>query len=349
MIPARAVWFALAAAALFGASTPLAKALVGEMPPVLLAGLLYLGSGLGLMTAFAVRRLRGDPSPGIDPPGRPWLAAAIVFGGIVAPVALVVGLRQTTGAAAALLLNLEGLFTAALAWFVFKENFDRRIAAGMALILAGGVVLIWPAPGAEWSWPAGALLVVAASLCWAIDNNLTQRVSGGDPILIAGLKGLCAGVVNVTIAQVMAPGLPEARHAAAAMVVGLLGYGVSLVFFIVALRGLGTARTGAYFSLAPFMGAGVAIVMLREPVTVQLCVAAALMGAGVWLHLTERHEHDHTHEPLVHSHAHRHDEHHQHAPDPGTPAGEPHTHSHAHALLTHRHPHYPDLHHRHRH
>ena len=155
--------------------------------------------------------------------------------------------------------------------------------------------------------------------------------------------------MNVTIAQVMAPGLPEVRHVAAAMVVGLLGYGVSLVFFIVALRGLGTARTGAYFSLAPFMGAGVSIVMLREPVTVQLCVAAALMGAGVWLHLTEGHEHDHTHEPLVHSHAHRHDEHHQHAHDPGTPAGEPHTHSHAHALLTHRHPHYPDLHHRHRH
>lgn len=348
-MPARAVWLALAAAALFGASTPLAKALVGEMPPVLLAGLLYLGTGLGLMTMLAVRRLRGGATQGIDRLGRPWLAAAIVFGGIVAPIALVVGLRQTTGAAAALLLNLEGLFTAALAWFVFKENFDRRIAAGMALILAGGIVLLWPAQGAEWRWPAGALLVAGASLCWAIDNNLTQRVSGGDPILIAGLKGLCAGVVNVTIAQVMAPGLPEARHAAAAMLVGLLGYGVSLVFFIVALRGLGTARTGAYFSLAPFIGAGVSILMLHEPVTRQLGIAAALMAAGVWLHLTERHEHEHTHDPLAHSHAHRHDEHHQHAHDPGTPAGEPHIHTHTHEPLTHRHPHYPDLHHRHRH
>jgi drug/metabolite transporter (DMT)-like permease len=347
-MPARAVWLALAAAALFGASTPLAKALVGEMPPVLLAGLLYLGSGLGLMTIFTVRRLRGHSTPGIDRPGRPWLAAAIVFGGIMAPVALVVGLRQTTGAAAALLLNLEGLFTAGLAWFVFKENFDRRIAAGMALILAGGIVLIWPAPGTAWTWPAGALLVAAASLCWAIDNNLTQRVSGGDPILIAGLKGLCAGVVNVTIEQVMAFGLPGSRHVAAAMILGLLGYGVSLVFFIVALRGLGTARTGAYFSLAPFIGAGVAILLLREPVTWQLGIAAALMAAGVWLHLTERHEHDHTHEPLVHSHAHRHDEHHQHAHAPGTPP-EPHSHTHTHAALTHRHPHYPDLHHRHRH
>ena len=348
-MPVRAVWLALAAAALFGASTPLAKSLVGEMPPVLLAGLLYLGSGLGLMTIFVVRRLRGVATPGVDPPGRPWLAAAIVFGGIVAPFALVAGLRQTTGAAAALLLNLEGLFTAALAWFVFKENFDRRIAAGMALILAGGIVLIWPAQGTGWSWPAGALLVAAASLCWAIDNNLTQRVSGGDPILIAGLKGLCAGIVNVAIAQVLAFGLPAARHVAAAMLVGLLGYGVSLVFFIVALRGLGTARTGAYFSLAPFIGAGVSILMLDEPVTAQLGIAAALMGTGVWLHLTERHEHEHTHEPLVHSHAHRHDEHHQHAHDPGTPAGEPHSHTHAHEQLTHRHPHYPELHHRHRH
>jgi drug/metabolite transporter (DMT)-like permease len=152
-MPARAVWLALAAAALFGASTPLAKALGGEMPPVLLAGLLYLGSGLGLMTLLVVRHLRGDVTAGIDRPGRPWLAAAIVVGGIVAPIALVMGLRQTTGAAAALLLNLEGLFTAGLAWFVFNENFDRRIAAGMALILVGGVVLIWPPQGATWSWP----------------------------------------------------------------------------------------------------------------------------------------------------------------------------------------------------
>lgn len=345
----RPILLAVGAAALFGASTPLAKALVVDVPPVLLAALLYLGSGVGLMTIYAVRQLRGARSPGIERTGRPWLGGAILFGGIIAPIALVVGLEQTTGATAALLLNLEGLFTAALAWFVFKENFDRRIAAGMALILAGGIVLMWPAPGGEWSWPAGALLIAAAAACWAIDNNLTQRVSGGDPILIAGLKGLCAGAVNVIIAQLVSPGWPGAGLIASAMLVGLLGYGASLVFFILALRGLGTARTGAYFSLAPFIGAGVSIVVLDEAVSPALALAAALMGLGVWLHLTERHEHEHGHEPAVHSHSHTHDEHHRHAHEAGTRAGEPHTHVHSHEALVHRHPHYPDLHHRHRH
>lgn len=348
MMPPRAVLLAMASAALFGASTPLAKALLDDVPPVLLAGLLYLGSGLGLMTLYATRGLRGRDFHGVERSGRPWLLGAVFFGGVVAPIALVLGLQRTTGATAALLLNLEGLFTTALAWFVFKENFDRRVATGMVLILAGGVVLVWPTQGVS-ALTIGALLVAAASACWAIDNNLTQRVSGGDPLFIAGMKGLGAGAVNVTIGQWLAPGWPDARVLAWSMIVGLLGYGASLVFFILALRGLGTARTGAYFSLAPFIGAAVAIALLGEPLTPALGVAAALMGAGVWFHLTERHEHDHRHEPLTHSHSHGHDEHHHHAHAPEMPEGEPHTHEHVHEALVHRHPHYPDLHHRHRH
>jgi drug/metabolite transporter (DMT)-like permease len=347
-MPPRAVLMALAAAALFGASTPLAKALLGSVPPVLLAGLLYLGSGLGLMALYAARALRGGSLRGVERDGWSWLAGAILFGGVVAPVALVLGLQRTTGATAALLLNLEGLFTSALAWFVFKENFDRRVATGMVLIIAGGVVLVWPTHGAT-PLTTGALLVAAASACWAIDNNLTQRVSGGDPLFIAGMKGLGAGAVNVTIAQWLVPGWPDARLVAWSMLVGLVGYGASLVLFIVALRGLGTARTGAYFSLAPFIGAAVAIVVLGEPLTPALGIAAAAMGAGVWMHLTEKHEHTHRHEPATHTHSHVHDEHHQHAHAPGMTASEPHTHEHHHEALLHRHPHYPDLHHRHGH
>ena len=347
-MPPRAVLLAMAAAALFGASTPLAKALAGNVPPVLLAGLLYLGSGLGLMTLYAVRALRGGEIHGVERSGRPWLAGAIFFGGVVAPIALVLGLQRTTGATAALLLNLEGLFTTALAWFVFKENFDRRVATGMALILAGGVVLVWPTHGAI-PLTTGALLVAAASAGWAIDNNLTQRVSGGDPLFIAGLKGLGAGAVNVAIGQWLAPGWPDARLVASSMMVGLVGYGASLVLFILALRDLGTARTGAYFSLAPFIGVAVAIALLGEPLTPALGVAAALMGAGVWMHLTERHHHDHRHEPITHTHSHEHDDHHQHEHAAEVPDGAPHTHEHVHEALVHRHPHYPDLHHRHRH
>ena len=279
----------------------------------------------------------------------PWLGGAILFGGVLAPVLLLTGLRSTPAAAASLLLNLEGVFTAALAWFVFHENFDRRIALGMALIVAGGGVLSWE-PGGSIGVSLGALFVVGACLCWAVDNNLTQKVSGGDPVSIAALKGSVAGIINIAIAVVLGgakwPPLPAM---AAALVIGLVGYGVSLVLFVLALRHLGTARTGAYFSVAPFVGAAVSLVVLKETIGPGLIVAGVLMIAGVWLHLSERHEHEHQHEALAHAHQHVHDEHHQHEHPAGVDPGEPHTHAHEHAPMTHAHPHYPDIHHRHRH
>lgn len=339
------VGFALAAAALFGASTPFAKLLVGNVPPLLLAGLLYLGSGFGLGLYLLLRGHRGEAR--LQRRELPWLAGAVLFGGALGPALLMLGLRTTPASTAALLLNLEGVFTALLAWFAFHENFDRRIALGMLLIVAGGAVLSWQ-PGTL-ALPPGALAVAGACLCWGIDNNLTQKVSGSDPLQVAAIKGAAAGGVNTAIALALGAALPGAPTTAGAMVVGLLGYGVSLALFVLALRHIGTARTGAYFSLAPFVGAGVALVLLREPVGPRFFAAAALMGAGVWLHLTERHEHQHRHERLEHTHRHVHDVHHRHSHPAGTDPGEPHTHRHVHEPLEHTHPHYPDLHHRHVH
>jgi drug/metabolite transporter (DMT)-like permease len=342
----RGAGLALASAALFGASTPFAKRLVGDIPPVLLAGLLYAGSGVGLRAFRVVRPAEGGS---LSRREVPWLAGAILFGGVLGPVLLMTGLRTTPAASASLLLNLEGVFTAALAWFVFHENFDRRIALGMVLIVAGGLVLTWQ-PGGSFRLSLGAFSVVAACLCWAIDNNLTQKVSGGDPVSIAALKGSVAGIINIAIAVLLGgarwPPLPVLTSA---LLVGLVGYGLSLVLFVVALRHLGTARTGAYFSVAPFMGAAVSLVVLRETISSGLVVAGILMVAGVWLHLSERHEHEHRHEALSHAHAHVHDEHHQHEHGAGVDPHEPHTHPHEHAAMTHAHPHYPDIHHRHRH
>ena len=339
---------ALLAALLFGLSTPLSKLLLGEMPPVLLAGLLYLGSGVGLTVLRSFQLLRGKDSAPLVRRDVPWLAGAVLFGGVLGPVLLMTGLRTTPAAATALLLNLEGVFTALLAWFVFRENFDRRIALGMGLIVGGGLALSWQG-GERLALPAGALTVAAACLCWAIDNNLTQKVSAADPLLVASIKGLIAGVVNTGLALLLGQAPPGARAAVGAALVGLAGYGLSLAFFVLALRHLGTARTGAYFSLAPFFGAAAAIIILREPLTGALILAGLLMGMGTWLHLTERHEHDHVHEAITHTHAHTHDEHHRHEHPPGTEEGEPHTHAHVHEPLVHRHPHYPDIHHRHRH
>lgn len=344
----RSVLHALLAAALFGASTPFAKLLVGHLPPVLLAGLLYLGSGFGLMALRLVRD-RGWKSSELSRAEWPWLLGAILFGGVLGPVALMYGLMTTSGSAASLLLNLEAVLTAALAWIVFKENADRRIVLGMAAIVAGGIVLSWPTSAGGASYWMGPLLVSAACLFWAVDNNLTRKVSATDALFIAGAKGLIAGIVNVMLALSFGAALPTHLTALSAMTVGLLGYGVSLVLFVLALRGLGTARTGAYFSTAPFMGAVVALAFMGESTYPAFWIAAGLMGCGVWLHLTERHEHEHQHEPIEHRHSHVHDEHHGHVHQDGESRAEPHDHVHVHSAIAHKHPHYPDIHHRHAH
>lgn len=341
---------ALAAALLFGASTPFAKLLVGQTPPLLLAGLLYLGSGLGLGALLLWRRTRGGrAAQQIHIPARewPWLLGAIFFGGIVGPALLMWGLTRTGAATASLLLNIEGVLTALLAWLVFKENADRQIVAGMVAIVAGGVLLSWEPGGAALS--AGALLIAGACLAWAIDNNLTRKVSAHDAMLLACLKGLIAGACNTGLALASGASLPALPAAASALAVGFLGYGLSLMLFVVALRTLGTARTGAYFSVAPLFGVVIALLIQPELPPPLFWAAAALMALGVWLHVRERHEHEHTHEPLAHSHQHRHDEHHRHAHDFDWQGHEPHAHPHRHEALTHKHPHYPDIHHRHGH
>jgi drug/metabolite transporter (DMT)-like permease len=342
------VVYALLAAALFGASTPFAKLLIGELSPVLLGGLLYLGSGLGLGIVRLLRD-RGWRAPDMARAEWPWLLGAVFFGGVLGPVALLFGLSHVSGSTASLLLNLEAVLTALMAWIVFKENAGRRIVLGMAFIVAGGVVLAWPSGETGVSDSMGPLAIAAACLCWAIDNNLTRKVSASDALFIAGSKGLIAGAVNTALALSLGAALPPALTLASTLLVGLLGYGISLVLFVLALRGLGTARTGAYFSTAPFIGAAVALGLLGESVSPAFWLAAVLMALGVWLHLTERHEHLHTHEPLEHSHMHVHDVHHQHEHDFAWDGTEPHEHWHKHAALTHKHPHFPDIHHRHAH
>lgn len=342
--------FALTSALLFGVSTPLAKTLVGTVSPLLLAGLLYTGSGLGLALVMAVRRLttRGGSSAGFPPLQEwRWLAGAVFFGGVLGPTALMYGLVTSAASTASLLLNLEAVFTALIAWFLFKENFDRRVILGMIAIIGGAALLAWT-PGANLDVSFGLLLIVVACFCWAVDNNLTRKVSASDAVMVACVKGIAAGTVMVALALLLGVELPALGILGAAAVVGFFGYGVSLVLFVLALRHLGTARTAAYFSVAPFFGAALALLVQGDPVTSQLVVAGLLMGIGVWLHLTERHEHLHAHAAQEHTHSHVHDEHHRHAHDcwDGT---EPHTHAHGHALLVHAHSHYPDLHHRHPH
>lgn len=338
------ITYALVSAALFGVSAPFAKVLLNEMSPWLLAGLLYLGSGIGLAIARVLWR---SGEAGLRRADLPWLAAAILAGGVAGPVLLLFGLMLSSASEAALLLNLESVLTLGLAWVAFRENVDRRLLIGAAAIVAGAVVLSWPKEASlDLNW--GPLLIAAACLAWAIDNNFTRKVSAADPMQIAMVKGLVAGTVNVVIALAAGAAWPSFAAVGQAGVLGFLSYGVSLTLFVLALRHLGTARTGAYYSLAPFIGAAAAVLLLHESVTAAFVVGGVLMAIGLWLHLTERHQHSHEHEPMEHDHMHVHDEHHQHDHPAGMPA-EPHAHLHRHARLIHQHDHYPDLHHRHTH
>ena len=337
----------LAAAALFGVSAPIAKVLLGSVPPVLLAGLLYLGAAMGLWgfrllrpTTKEAKLERGDVTK---------LAALVISGGIVAPVLMLLGLTRVTALAGSLLLNLEAPFTVVLALVFFREHLGRSGVIAVVFILAGATLLKlqFGALGADAS---GIALLAAACACWAFDNNLTQRLSLHDPFAIVRVKTLVAGIVNTVLGLIVTHGdLPHVRSIVFALALGAVSYGVSVVLDAYALRFVGAAREAAYFATAPFVGSLVALVALHESLSRADMLAMTAMAVGVVFMLRERHSHRHTHEPLAHEHLHTHDAHHQHSHGPGDPPGEPHSHAHEHTPLTHEHPHVPDAHHRHRH
>lgn len=335
---------ALLSAVMFGLTLPVLKVGFGDANPWLLAGLLYLGSGGGLAVWSTVRGRTWT----VARRDLPWLAGAVIAGGIVAPVLLLLGLRDIPASTASLFLTCEGMFTSVLAWTAFREHYDSRVVLGF-IAIAGGAIVLALVPGSLQPTPLlPAALVLAACLAWGVDNNLTRVVALADPIQIAATKGLVAGLTNTVLAVSMGAHLPSWSSAAMAGGIGFAGYGVSLVLFVVALRDLGTSRASAYFSIAPFIGVLVSVTVLREPFTPAIAMAGVFMGVGVWLHVTEHHSHDHVHDELEHEHSHHHDEHHDHHDSEPTPPGT-HAHVHVHKPLRHRHPHFPDAHHRHDH
>lgn len=339
---------ALASAALFGLTPVLAKPLLPGMNLFLASGLMYAGAG-ALMALYSVQarlsgRSREKPLRGKD---LPWLTLAVFCGGIAGPVLLMFGLARVGAAETALLLNLAGLATMLIAWLAFRENVDARLFLGAMAILGGAVVPSWTD---GFAFQPGVLFIAAACLMWGVDNNVTRKIADADPVQITMIKGLVAGGVNSGIGLALSGTAPEWTAVLSIAAIGATGVGVSLVLFIHALRHLGTARTGAYFSTAPFIGAVAAVLFTSEPLTAALAIAATLMLAGLWLHLTENHDHAHSHEAMEHEHLHTHDAHHRHTHEDGDPVGEgPHSHFHVHAAMRHKHPHFPDTHHRHAH
>ncbi len=336
----------LAAAALFGASTPAAKWLLGTVDPQILAGLFYFAAGIALSVYRAVRPAKQEaPLRRTD---LPLLAGIVLAGGVAGPLLLLVGLMRTTATASALLLNLEAPFTMAIALIVFGEHLPRRGLVAALLILLGSAVLK-VRPGEVGGDSLGMLAVAGACAAWAIDNNLTQRLALRDPVSLVRIKAVAAGAMNLGIGFARGEGLPPPRPLVVACLVGAASYGVSIVLDTYALRWLGAAREAALFATAPFAGAVASVVLLREPIAAVDALAGAIMAAGVIVLLRDRHAHRHRHEAIEHEHSHVHDEHHQHHHDGDIDPTEPHTHLHRHEALEHDHPHVSDLHHRHEH
>jgi drug/metabolite transporter (DMT)-like permease len=336
--------FGVAAAALFGASAPVAKLVLPETGPVLLAALLYLGAGTALSIVRLVRGHHGEAR--VQRGDVVLLAGIVVTGGILGPVLMLVGLGRLSAVAGALLLNLEAPFTILIAVIVFREHLGRRLALAAALIIGAAAILGW-SPGDLHGDGLGVLCIAGACASWGVDNNLTQRLSLRDPIAVVHIKTLGAGACTLAIALATGHRLPAPTVTVAALVLGAASYGLSIVLDTYALRWLGAAREAAIFATAPFVGAALAIPLHGAWPSPADAVAAVIMIGGVALLVRERHGHAHTHDPLEHDHLHVHDEHHAHAHD--GPVAEPHAHPHRHAPLTHDHPHTPDLHHRHRH
>lgn len=342
--------FVLISAFLFGISPPFAKLFIKNISPVALAGLLYLGAFIGLALYSLGKKRTTDQDKKAVPLERkdlPWLAGAVLTGGVIGPISLMTGLTLVSGFTASLLLNLEGVATALIAVFLFKENAEKRLWLALLCMTIAGIFLSWDSSQSKFNL-FGPLLIIFAMVCWGIDNNLTRHISDKDPIQITKIKGLVAGTVSLSLAFIFGMKISLSVTIVYALLLGAFSYGLSLVFFIKALKGLGSARTGAFFSFAPFIGAITSIILLREWIGWVMFPATALMIIGVWLISSEKHSHLHLHKTIVHTHSHRHND----MPHIHEHSGifkEPHTHEHTHLELVHTHVHWPDTHHRHEH
>lgn len=346
----RPILFIIISASLFGISAPLAKLLLKDISPIAMAGLLYLGAFAGLALyslLFQTKKTKPQKSASLEKNDLPWLAGAIISGGIIAPICLMTGLTLVTGFSASLLLNLEGVATVLIAVLIFRENSGKRLWLALLTMTIAGVFLSWDPNTGKFN-VIGSLLIVVATVGWGIDNNLTRKISDKNPIQISMIKGLIAGTISLSLALILDQKVIMGISIFYALLLGAFSYGLSLVFFVNALRGLGASRVGAFYSFGPFIGGLLSIVIFRDMTIWVIVPTLILMAVGVWLLINENHQHAHLHQSDTHNHSHRHDDMH-HTHEHSEVIEENHTHEHAHSEIAHVHEHFPDTHHRHTH
>ena len=333
---------ALLAALFFGASAPVSKLLLGDVPPVLMAAFLYLGSGIGISLIKLYQRLTSnEKEAGIKRPDVLWLAGAIISGGILAPIILMISLKNTPASTASLLLNFEGVGTTLIALFFFRESISRgALAAIFAITLAS--IFLSTNFHAGFGFSLGALGILLARFLWGVDNNFTRNIAAKDPLTIVAWKGLVAGSFSLILGLSLGQRLPALATILSILLLGFISYGLSTMLFIYSMRGLGAARTSALYGTAPLAGVLLSILIFHDPITLLFAVAGVLMVAGALLLANEEHAHFHIHMPVVHEHIHKHEDFHAHAETDIT-----HSHEHKHPQTEHEHGHMPDIHHRH--
>ncbi len=343
--------YGILAAVLFGISAPLSKLLLEGVDPLALAALLYLGAGAALALLLLAAKSAGsaEAEAGLEKRDLPWLLGAIVAGGVAGPILLLLGLQRTPAATTSLLLNFEVVATGLVALAFFREPVGRRVWAAIAAVAAGGALLSVD-PAAGWGVSLGALLILGACLAWGLDNNFTARISLKDPKRIVAIKGLAAGTFSMLLVLCLGRPLPSWNLALYALGLGIVSYGASIALFVLSLRRVGAARTGALFGIAPFAGVALSLLIFRQLPQWTFFAALPLMILAAALLARERHDHAHTHVAITHAHRHRHDDNHHKHEHPSSPLpNEAHVHAHTHAPIIHVHPHHPDPHHRHDH
>jgi len=339
---------AVLAAILFGVSAPLSKMLLGNIEPVPLASFLYLGSGAGLflyqVIKYAVSKEKLKEAS-LKKKDVPWLLGSIIFGGVAAPIILMISLVRTPASTASLLLNFEGVATALIALLLFKENIGKSVGAAIVLITISSIILTWDLRN-QWGFSIGAAGIIAACVCWGVDNNFTKKISFKNPFAIVTIKGFSAGLFSLVLSFLIKNQFPSYTIIFGAMLLGFFSYGLSIVLFVLAMRSLGSARTSALFGTAPFIGAILSFILYKELPDLIFLIALPVMILGTVFLLKEKHNHMHFHEHLIHEHKHTHDDgHHNHIHD--NEISLPHSHIHEHKAIEHEHPHTPDIHHNH--
>lgn len=351
------VYFGLGTAVLFGCGAPLSKLMLEGVSPMILAGLLYVGSGVGLLLFRLLASLAGrEPSmheSSLKKTDLPWLSGVVICGGFLAPLTLMVSLQHLAPASVALLLNFEVVMTTVLAALVFREAVGKWVWAALFCITTACLLLTYQ-PGAmtEVSLPAWGVLL--ACTFWALDNNFSRNISIRDPVIIVIIKGFGGGALSLLAGILIGETFPGYSSSLVALCLGFVCYGgLASVLFLMALRGLGSSRAGSLLAVSPLFGGLLSLLLFSLAPTLLFFAALPIMAIGVILLLTEQHTHVHTHHPLVHEHRHRHDDmHHVHlhiVDEVEENTDKEHCHCHAHTGITHDHPHRPDIHHRHLH